>query len=143
MIREMVGAGVANIMAYSWFSHCKKYLEALELEKRFTKTQKVHIHLLIHYIQHVTQSTRNFSTSVRRVGSPLRVAGYGCPLPMLLCMQVHKISSCNLEELSFIMRLPLLILFKVAVDLGPRWHVCLNYYCGMLIQYATILWSGR
>lgn len=35
------GAGVANIMAYSWFSHCKKYLEALELEKRFVKTQKV------------------------------------------------------------------------------------------------------
>ena len=34
-------SGVANIMAYSWFSHCKKYLEALELEKRFIKTQKV------------------------------------------------------------------------------------------------------
>lgn len=33
--------GVANIMAYSWFSHCKKYLEALEYEKRFMKTQKV------------------------------------------------------------------------------------------------------
>jgi hypothetical protein len=28
-------------MAYSWFSHCKKYLEALEYEKRYTKTQKV------------------------------------------------------------------------------------------------------
>ena len=38
---SVVGAGVANIMAYSWFSHCKKYLEALELEKRFIKTQKV------------------------------------------------------------------------------------------------------
>lgn len=36
-----LGAGVANIMAYSWFSHCRKYLEALELEKRFIKTQKV------------------------------------------------------------------------------------------------------
>lgn len=40
----VVDAGVANIMAYSWFSHCKKYLEALEMEKRFIKTQKVHNH---------------------------------------------------------------------------------------------------
>ncbi|KAK9919093.1 hypothetical protein WJX75_009336 [Coccomyxa subellipsoidea] len=37
---EMSHNGVANIMAYSWFSHCKKYLEALEMEKRFIKTQK-------------------------------------------------------------------------------------------------------
>ena len=34
-------AGVANIMAYSWFSHCEKYLKALEYEKRFMKKQKV------------------------------------------------------------------------------------------------------
>lgn len=46
----VVGAGVANIMAYSWFSHCKKYLEALEMEKRFIKTQKVHKSLLCHTI---------------------------------------------------------------------------------------------
>ena len=34
-------AGVGNIMAYSWFSHCEKYLKALEFEKRFMKKQKV------------------------------------------------------------------------------------------------------
>lgn len=34
-------AGVANIMAYSWFSHCEKYLKSLEYEKRFMKKQKV------------------------------------------------------------------------------------------------------
>ena len=28
-------------MAYSWFSHCEKYLKALEYEKRFLKKQKV------------------------------------------------------------------------------------------------------
>ena len=28
-------------MAYSWFSHCEKYLKALEFEKRFMKKQKV------------------------------------------------------------------------------------------------------
>ena len=33
--------GVANIMAYSWFSHSQKYLKALEYEKRFMKKQKV------------------------------------------------------------------------------------------------------
>ena len=27
-------------MAYSWFSHCKKYLAALEEEKRFVRTTK-------------------------------------------------------------------------------------------------------
>ena len=34
-------AGIGNIMAYSWFSHCEKYLKALEFEKRFMKKQKV------------------------------------------------------------------------------------------------------
>ncbi len=38
---ELANAGVANIMAYSWFSHCEKYLKALEYEKRFMKKQKV------------------------------------------------------------------------------------------------------
>jgi len=33
-------AGVANIMAYSWLSHCKRYLELLEGEKRFLKKYK-------------------------------------------------------------------------------------------------------
>ncbi len=28
-------------MAYSWFSHCEKYLKSLEYEKRFMKKQKV------------------------------------------------------------------------------------------------------
>ena len=41
MAVELVCAGVANIMAYSWFSHCEKYLKALEYEKRFMKQQKV------------------------------------------------------------------------------------------------------
>jgi hypothetical protein len=36
----LLRAGVANIMAYSWFSHCKKYLAALEAEKRFARTTK-------------------------------------------------------------------------------------------------------
>jgi hypothetical protein len=31
---------VANIMAYSWPSHCKRYLESLESEKRFVKTTR-------------------------------------------------------------------------------------------------------
>ena len=34
-------AGVANIMAYSWLSHCKRYLELLEGEKRFLRSYKV------------------------------------------------------------------------------------------------------
>lgn len=37
----LMRAGVANIMAYSWFSHCEKYLKSLEYEKRFMKKQKV------------------------------------------------------------------------------------------------------
>ena len=37
---SVLRAGVANIMAYSWFSHCKKYLAALEAEKRFARTTK-------------------------------------------------------------------------------------------------------
>lgn len=34
-------AGVNNIMAYSWPSHCKKYLECLEAEKQFLRRQQV------------------------------------------------------------------------------------------------------
>ena len=34
-------AGVANIMAYSWLSHCKRYLELLDGEKRFLRSYKV------------------------------------------------------------------------------------------------------
>ena len=38
-------AGIKNIMAYSWPSHCKRYLESMELEKRFlrlrVRTQRI------------------------------------------------------------------------------------------------------
>ena len=34
-------AGVENIFAYAWPEHCRKYLEALEYEKRFLRTHKV------------------------------------------------------------------------------------------------------
>ena len=34
-------AGVANIMAYSWPSHCKRYLDAIEAEKRYLRSQQV------------------------------------------------------------------------------------------------------
>ena len=30
-------AGIKNIMAYSWPSHCKRYLESMEVEKRFLR----------------------------------------------------------------------------------------------------------
>ena len=39
--REGVSAGVANIMAYSWPSHCKRYLDAIEAEKRYLRSQQV------------------------------------------------------------------------------------------------------
>ncbi|KAI3435641.1 hypothetical protein D9Q98_001699 [Chlorella vulgaris] len=39
---DMSGNGVKNIMAYSWPSHCKKYLEAIEAEKRVIKSHRKH-----------------------------------------------------------------------------------------------------
>lgn len=36
-----LGAGISNIMAYSWPSHCKKYLEVLQAEKHLLKKQQV------------------------------------------------------------------------------------------------------
>ena len=36
-----VDAGVANIMAYSWPSHCKRYLDSIEAEKRYLRSQQV------------------------------------------------------------------------------------------------------
>ena len=32
---------MANIMAYSWPSHCKRYLDAIEAEKRYLRSQQV------------------------------------------------------------------------------------------------------
>jgi hypothetical protein len=32
---------VNNIMAYSWPSHCKRYLESIEMEKRFLRRHLV------------------------------------------------------------------------------------------------------
>lgn len=37
---EMSKAGVNNIMAYSWPSHVKRYVEALDAEVRFIKSYK-------------------------------------------------------------------------------------------------------
>ncbi|KAK9809313.1 hypothetical protein WJX73_004061 [Symbiochloris irregularis] len=37
---DMSHNGVNNIMAYSWPSHCKKYLEVLESEKQFLRKQQ-------------------------------------------------------------------------------------------------------
>lgn len=39
---DMSSSGVKNIMAYSWPSHCKKYLESIESEKRVIKSTKRH-----------------------------------------------------------------------------------------------------
>ncbi|KAL4458202.1 hypothetical protein ABPG75_013067 [Micractinium tetrahymenae] len=39
---DMSTSGVKNIMAYSWPSHCKKYLESIEVEKRTIKSTKKH-----------------------------------------------------------------------------------------------------
>ncbi|PSC69593.1 Sucrose-phosphate synthase [Micractinium conductrix] len=39
---EMSTNGVKNIMAYSWPSHCKRYLEAIEVEKRAMRSAKKH-----------------------------------------------------------------------------------------------------
>ncbi len=37
----MSASGVNNIMAYSWPSHCKRYLETIEYQKRYIKKHKV------------------------------------------------------------------------------------------------------
>ena len=37
----MSANGTNNIMAYSWPSHVKKYLDAIEAEKRFQRSTKV------------------------------------------------------------------------------------------------------
>lgn len=37
----MSSSGVANIMAYSWPSHCKRYLDSLDSELRFLKSYRV------------------------------------------------------------------------------------------------------
>jgi sucrose-phosphate synthase len=39
---DMSGSGVKNIMAYSWPSHCKKYLDSIEAEKRSIKGTRKH-----------------------------------------------------------------------------------------------------
>ena len=31
-------------MAYSWPSHCKRYLDAIEAEKRYLRSQQVHLY---------------------------------------------------------------------------------------------------
>lgn len=73
-------SGVANIMAYSWFSHCKKYLEALELEKRFIKTQKVcpsfsHSTILTQTYPFQAQDTDNASSAAYLTAQLCSISG--------------------------------------------------------------------
>ncbi|GAB4822201.1 hypothetical protein N2152v2_009247 [Parachlorella kessleri] len=39
---QMSSSGVGNIMAYSWPSHCKRYLDSLDSELKFIKTFRKH-----------------------------------------------------------------------------------------------------
>ena len=79
-------AGINNIMAYSWPSHCKKYLEVLEAEKQFLRRQQV-------------RSLSSFYVAERAHGScKLAVAyhvSHGCRVALCTACRLHRSSDVS------------------------------------------------
>ena len=92
-------------MAYSWFSHCEKYLKALEFEKRFMKKQKVVLMETLAWQIPLRLSTRalqlNIVQSATAVLCPLGLIALRyntCPVEAGLGCKGDELSALHLQR---------------------------------------------